>query len=65
MQNAELAGVSFVLLALAGGMTFYEWSCIKAKRPLFKGAQIIILYWVTYLSFFILGVTMGIAAIVR
>jgi hypothetical protein len=65
MQNVEMAGVSFVLLALAAGMAFYEWSCIKSKRPLFRGGQIMTLYWITYLSFFVLGITTGIAAIVR
>jgi hypothetical protein len=45
------------MLALAAAMATYEWSRIKAKRPLFNGRQVVTLYWCAYLSFVVLGVT--------
>jgi hypothetical protein len=65
MRHLELAAGSFAMLIVAVGMAFYEWSRVQSKRPLFKGRQIVTLYWMAYLSFFVLGITTGIAAIVR
>ncbi len=53
------------MLAVAGGMAFYEWTRIKAGRPIMKGSQAVVLYWVAYLALFVLGITTAIAAIVR
>lgn len=51
--------------AVAGAMAFYEWTRIKAGRPILQGHQAVILYWVAYLTLFVLGVTTAIAAVVR
>jgi hypothetical protein len=56
---------AIVMLALGGGMAAYEWSRVKAKRPLFGGHQVVTLYWCAYLSLLVLGVTMVVAATVR
>ncbi len=53
------------MLAVAGGMAFYEWTRIKADRPILKGSEAVVLYWVAYLALFVLGITTAIAAIVR
>ncbi len=65
MKNFELLLAAVALLALAAGMAFYEWSRIKAGRPIMNGSQAVVMYWVAYLSLFVLGVTTAIAAIVR
>jgi hypothetical protein len=38
--------------AVAGAMAFYEWTRIKAGRPILQGHQAVILYWVAYLTLF-------------
>jgi hypothetical protein len=65
MDNLGLALAAVVLIAIGAAMAAYEWSRIKAKRPLFQGRQVVTLYWVTYLSCFVLGVTSGAAALLR
>ena len=65
MKNLEMAVAALAFLVAAGGMAFYEWSRIQAGRPILKGREVVVLYWVTYLSLFVLGVTAAIAAIVR
>ena len=54
-----------MLLALAGTMVLYERARQNAKRPLFGARETIPLYWVSYLNFFVLGLTCGLAAAVR
>lgn len=56
-RTLQLLGTSIVMLAVAGGMAFYEWTRIKAGRPILKGHQAVTLYWVAYLTLFVLGVT--------
>lgn len=53
------------MLAVAGGMAFYEWTRIRADRPILSGHQAVAMYWIAYLALFVLGVTTVIAAIVR
>lgn len=53
------------MLAIGAAMAFYEWTRIKAGRPILSGHQAVILYWVAYLTLFVLGVTTALAAIVR
>ncbi len=64
-ENWDYALIALVMLIVGIGMAAFEWSRIKAKRPLFKGRQVVVLYWVTYLSSSVLGVTFAIAAIER
>jgi hypothetical protein len=65
MENLQLLGAAAAMLAIAGAMAFYEWTRIKAGRPILQGHQAVILYWVAYLTLFVLGVTTAIAAVVR
>jgi hypothetical protein len=46
-------------------MTVYEWTRVAAGRPILNGHQAVVLYWIGYLSVFVLGVTAAIAAVVR
>jgi len=65
MERLQMLLAAFVMLAIGGGMIAYEWSRIKSKRPLFGGAQVVTLYWCTYLSLLVLAVTTAVAAVVR
>ncbi len=65
MRNLELLGTAAALLIVAAGMAFYEWSRVKAGRPIMAGSQAVVMYWMTYLSMFVLGVTTALAAIIR
>ncbi len=53
------------MLAVAGGMALYEWTRVKAGRPILNGHQAVAMYWIAYLALFVLGVTTAIAAVVR
>ncbi len=61
----QLFGAAILMLAVAGGMAFYEWTRIKTGRPILKVSEVVVLYWVAYLALFVLGITAAIAAIVR
>jgi hypothetical protein len=65
MQNIETGAAAIILLALAGAMVAYEELRKKAKRPLFDGREVITLYWVGYLTFFVLGLATGLSALIR
>ncbi len=65
MKNLELFGAAAALLIVAAGMAFYEYSRIKAGRPIMAGSQAVVIYWMTYLSMFVLGITTALAAIIR
>jgi hypothetical protein len=63
MENLQFLGMAAVLLAVAGGMAFYEWTRIRAFRPILNGHNAVVLYWVSYLSLFVLGVAAALAAV--
>jgi len=65
MQAAQYAGFALLFVIVATAMVVYEWKRIQAKRPLFAGHEIRTLYWVAYLSLFVLGLTAGLAALLR
>jgi len=50
--------VAVALLAVAAVMAFYEWTRIKVGRPILKGHQAVVLYWIAYLTLGVLGVTL-------
>lgn len=64
-HNLGLAAMAIVLLAAGGAMIFYEWSRAAAGAPLLKGREVLRLYWIAYLTLMVLGVTTGLAAIIR
>ena len=65
MDNFALGAAAAVLIASATGMLLYEAARARAKRPIFGGREAITLYWVGYLTLYVLGATSGLAAIVR
>ncbi len=65
MPQLEMFAAAAVLMLTGGAMAFYEWSRVKGGRPLFKGREIITLYWISYLSLFMLSITFTAAAIIR
>ena len=65
MNLIEQFGAALVLLGVGVGMVFYEWTRIKAGRPLLNGHVAVQLYWMTYLTLFVLGAVVALAAIIR
>jgi len=65
MNNLALAMAAIIMIASATGMLLYEVARTKAKRPILGGRETITLYWVGYLTLYVLGATSGLAAIVR
>lgn len=65
MERVQLSVAAVLLLGLGAGLAGYEWSRIRAKRPLLGGSPVVTLYWCLYLSLIVLGVTTGIAVVVR
>jgi hypothetical protein len=65
MRNWEhvVAAIGFIITGIV--MAWYEWARVRDKRPLFNGHHVVTLYWVAYLSCFVLGVTSGAAALLR
>jgi hypothetical protein len=65
METAQLLLAAVAMLAIGAAMASYEWSRVRAKRPLFKGKPVLTLYWCAYLFLIVLGMTTAIAAAVR
>jgi|tagenome__1003787_1003787.scaffolds.fasta_scaffold18593027_2 hypothetical protein len=65
METIQLLLAAALMLATGAGMAAYEWSRVKAKRPVFKGRPVVTLYWCAYLALFVMGVTTALAAAVR
>ncbi|HXD43945.1 MAG TPA: hypothetical protein VN655_02330 [Pseudolabrys sp.] len=65
MNNFALGAAAIILIASATGMLVYEAARARSKRPIFGGRETITLYWVAYLTLYVLGATSGLAAIVR
>ena len=65
MEKLQLIGAAIIFFGIGGSMVFYEWIRIKAGRPILKGREVVQLYYITYLSMFVLGTTVMVAAIVR
>ena len=64
MEKLQLIGVSVVFLAIGGLLVFYEWSRAKAGRPILNGSQAVQLYYMSYLTLFVLAVVTAAKAIV-
>ncbi|HEX6897436.1 MAG: hypothetical protein ACM3Z4_14100 [Hyphomicrobiales bacterium] len=65
MEKLQFIGAAIAFFAVGALMVFYENFRIRAGRPILKGANAVQLYHVTYLSMFVLGATVAVAAIVR
>ena len=65
IANFELLSLAVAMLGAGCGMAYYEWVRIKAKRPIMNGSQAVVLYWMAYLSLFVLGATTALAAVLH
>ena len=65
MQTLQAVAAAVAMLAAAGSMAFYEWTRIRASRPILNGHNAVVLYWVSYLSLFVLGIVTVLAAVIR
>jgi hypothetical protein len=65
MQTLQVAAMAAAMLAAAGGMAFYEWTRVRARRPILDGHQAVVFYWISYLSLFMLGIVTALAAVIR
>lgn len=65
MQGFAQLAAAAGFIGTGSAMALYEWSRIKAERPLLAGRNILVMYWVCYLTCFVLGVTFVFAAVLR
>ena len=65
MEKIQFVGAAIAFFAVGILMVLYENARIRAGRPILKGSEAVQLYYVSYLTMFVLGVTVTIAAIVR
>jgi hypothetical protein len=65
MEKLQLIGAAIVLFAVGAVMVLCENYRIRVGRPILKGHEAVQLYYVSYLTMFVLGVTVLAAAIVR
>jgi hypothetical protein len=64
MEALGLLGTAVAFFCMGFAMVLYELSRIKAGRPILKGSQAVQLYYVTYLTMFVLGFITGLKAII-
>ena len=64
METFGLSGAAVVFFGAGLAMVLYEIARNKAGRPILKGSQAIQLYYVTYLTMFVLAVATGLKAII-
>ena len=65
MEKLQFVAAAAALFAVGALMVFYENFRIKAGRPILNGSAAVQLYYVSYLTMFVLGTTVAFAAIVR
>ena len=65
MEKLQFFGAAIALFAAGTLMVLYENFRIKAGRPILNGSAAVQLYYVSYLTMFVLSATVAIAAIVR
>jgi len=65
VEKIQFVGAAIAFFAVGILMVLYENARIRAGRPILKGSEAVQLYYVSYLTMFVLGVTVTIAAIVR
>ena len=63
MQALGQIAFACLLVATGAAMAFYEWGRLKAGRPLLSGHGALDLYWMSYLSCFVLGLAFFVAAL--
>ena len=65
MEKLQFVGGAVALFAVGTLMVLYENVRIRAGRPILNGHAAVQLYYVSYLTMFVLGTTVAVAAIVR
>ena len=64
METFLLVAASAGFVAIGSLLVFYEWVRVKEGRPILKGKEAIQLYYVSYLTMFVLGVLTAAKAII-
>ena len=64
METLGLLGASAALFGAGLAMVLYEFSRIKAGRPILKGRDVVQIYYMTYLMMFVLAVVTAAKAII-
>lgn len=64
METFLLVAASAGFVAIGSLLVFYEWVRAKEGRPILKGKEAIQLYYVSYLTMFVLGVLTAAKAII-
>ena len=65
MEKLQFLGAAIAFFAAGTLMVLYENFRIKADRRILNGSAAVQLYYVSYLTMFVLGITVAIAVIVR
>ena len=63
METLQLISASAVFLVIGGLLVFYEWSRAKAGRPILNGSEAVQLYYISYLTMFVLALVTAAKAI--
>jgi cell division protein FtsX len=64
METLGLLGAAAAFFAVGLVLVLYELSRIKAGRPILQGSQAVQLYYITYLTMFVLAVVTGLKAVI-
>jgi hypothetical protein len=64
MKTLGLSGAAVAFFGVGIAMVLYELARIKAGRPILKGSQAVQLYYVTYLTMFVLALVTALKAII-
>ena len=64
METLDLSGASVAFFGVGIAMVLYELARIEAGRPILRGSQAVQLYYVTYLTMFVLALVTGLKAII-
>jgi hypothetical protein len=64
METFGLLGAAIVFFGVGLAMVLYELARMKAGRPILKGSQAVQIYYITYLTMFVLALTTGLKAII-
>jgi hypothetical protein len=65
METLEFVGAAVAFFGFGALMVLYENVRSNAGRPILNGSPAVQLYYVSYLTMFVLGATVLVAAIVR
>ena len=63
METLDLSGASVAFFGVGIAMVLYELARIKAGRRILRGSQAVQLYYVTYLTMFVLAFITALKAI--